>query len=167
MSRRLARDHCEKDRIKKKRIKKVYLICLIVLSICSAVIWISVAVKSAELDKKTEHMVFGKDYFIEDVTIVNKKIFYGNNTAMGVSSDTYFFYYGNDEHKKMEVPYDTYLKYAVGDKIPAYTVDHVRYGYEIESILLTKEHKRNELMKCTGCVSVCCMVLAALFYLFS
>lgn len=160
----LAVDHCEEDRIKKKR---VYLICLIVLSICSAVIWINVAVKSAEFDKKIEHMVFGKDYFIEDVTIVNKKIFYGNSTAMGVSSDTYFFYYGNDEHEKMEVPYDTYLQYAVGDKIQAYTVDHVSYGYEKESILPAKEHKCNEFMKFIGVLTGCCMILVALFYLLS
>ena len=84
----LAVDHCEEDRIKKKR---VYLICLIVLSICS----------------------------------------------------------------------------AVGDKIQAYTVDHVSYGYEKESILPAKEHKCNEFMKFIGVLTGCCMILVALFYLLS
>ena len=165
MAHKLVKNQPEKDGIKKKRLSRVYFICLIVLTICFATVWISVAVTSAKFDKQMEHMVLGKDYFIEDVTIVKKMVDSYSSSELS-TSENYFFYYGHDEQKKMQIPHDIYVQYSIGDKISAYTVDHVYYGYTKESILSKEEFRQNELMKCIGVLLGVGIVAIAIMYWF-
>lgn len=166
MSHKLVRNQPEKDRAKKKRLNRVYVICFIVLTICFVAVWISVAATSAKFEKQMEHMVLGKDYFIEDVTIVKKKVDSYSSSELS-TSENYFFYYGNDEQKKMQIPHDIYDQYAIGDKIPAYTVNHVSYGYTKESILPKEEFRQNELMKCVGVLLGVGIATIAILYWFN
>lgn len=165
MSHKLVKNQPEKDGIKKKRLNRVYFICFIVLTICFAAVWISVAMTSAKFDKQLEHMILGKDYFIEDVTIVKKMVDSYSSSELS-THENYFFYYGNEEQEKMQIPHDIYVQYAIGDKIPAYTVNHVSYGYTKESILPREEFRQNELMKCIGVLLGVGIVTIAILYWF-
>ena len=165
MSHKLVKNQPEKDRIKKKRLNRVYCICLITLTICFAAVWVNVAVTSVKFDKQMEHMVLGKDYFIEDVTIVKKKVDSYSSSELS-TTENYFFYYGNEEQKKMQIPHDIYVQYAIGDKISAYTADHVSYGYTKKSLLPREEFRQNELMKCMGVLLGVGMVTIAILYWF-
>ena len=59
---------------------------------------------------------------------------------------------------------DIYVQYSIGDKISAYTVDHVYYGYTKESILPKEEFRQNELMKCIGVLLGVGIVTIAIMY---
>ena len=53
----------------------------------------------------------------------------------------------------------------MGDSIPAYTTDHVYYGYEKYGILPRNEFRDNELMKAAGAVcGIAICMLACLLY---
>lgn len=163
MSHKLVRNQPEKEGRKKKRLNRIYLFCFIALTISFVTVWVSVSLTSAKFDDQMEDMVLGKDYFIEDVTIVKKKVDSYSSSELS-TNENYFFYYGNDEQKKMQVPHDIYMQYSIGDKIPAYTVNHVYYGYNEESILPKEEFVQNELMKCFGVLLGVGIVTIAILY---
>ena len=95
MSHKLVRNQPAKEGRKKKRLNRIYLFCFIALTISFVTVWVSVSLTSAKFDDQMEDMVLGKDYFIEDVTIVKKKVDSYSSSELS-TNENYFFYYGND-----------------------------------------------------------------------
>ncbi|WP_283684733.1 hypothetical protein [Parablautia sp. Marseille-Q6255] len=143
-----------------KRIWKLCAVLLAVFLILFVFLWTRVAITSAKFEKQMEQMVLGKDYFMEDVAIRKKDTDSSPSGRYG-SSTNYFFYYDTD--KKMQVPEKIYGEYEVGDSIPAYTTDHVYYGYEKYGILPRNEFRDNELMKAAGAVCGIAICMLALY----
>lgn len=154
----------EKKIIKRKRIRKLCAALLAVAILLFLFSWINVAITSLKFQKQMEQMVLGKDYFIEDIVIRKKDTDTYSSSEYSLSTN-YFFYYGTDETKRMQVSGNIFKEYEVGDSIQAYTTDHVYYDYEKDGILPREEFRNNELMKCTGvfCGCVICMLALYLF----
>lgn len=153
----------EAKRIRRKSIRKFLAIILVIVSFLFVFLWTRVAVTSAKLKKQMEQMVLGKDYFIEDV-VIRKKYTYTSPSGKYSLSTNYFFYYDTD--KRMQVSGKIYDEYEVGDRIPAYTTDHVYYGYEKDAILPREEFRNNELNKAVGAFCGCVIVMLALYLFF-
>lgn len=153
----------EAKRIRRKSIRKFLAIILVIVSFLFVFLWTRVAVISAKLKKQMEQMVLGKDYFIEDV-VIRKKYTYTSPSGKYSLSTNYFFYYDTD--KRMQVSGKIYDEYEVGDRIPAYTTDHVYYGYEKDAILPREEFRNNELNKAVGVFCGCVIVMLALYLFF-
>lgn len=115
----------EAKRIRRKKIRKFLAVILVIVSLLFVFFWTRVAVTSAKFKKQMEQMVLGKDYFIEDI-VIKKKYTYTSPSGKYSLSTNYFFYYDTD--KRMQIPVKIYDEYEVGERIPAYTTDHVYYG---------------------------------------
>ena len=125
-------------------------------------IWTKVAITSVKFQKQLEQMVLGKDYFIEDVVIRKKDTDIYSSGKYSLTKN-YFFYYGMDKTKRMQVPESMYKEYQVGDSIPAYTTDHIYYDYEKDGILPREDFRDNELMKANGVICGCVICILALY----
>lgn len=128
---------------------KIRIDVLILLIIDFAAVWTDIFFTSMDLKNQLDSMIEGKDYHVEEI-LITKKDFdtYSPTADSGTDTINYFFYYNNSSQKKMQVSEAVYKKYCVGDKIPAYTTDHVNYFYKKECLL--PERKDNELKKCIG-----------------
>lgn len=136
-----------------KKLNVFHIILLVVLIIAFIINWVDVLRTSLHFNKQLTEMVEGIDYYIEDVTI-NKKDTdsYYSTDDTAVSTTNYYFYYSYSPSKRMFVDRSAYEKYNVGDQVPAYTLDHITYGYTKESLLSDKEYKNNELKKAIGVI---------------
>ena len=114
------------------------------------------------LNKMIAEMVEGIDYYIEDIVITDKETVEDYNGSESGATN-YFFYYGHDTDKRMQVNKKVYSQYNVGDMFPAYTKDHYYYGSTINSVLPKTEYKNNELSK-AGIVTIGCLILLLLIY---
>lgn len=97
---------------------------------------------------------------MEDVTITRKETETYASTTLSMA-ENYFFYYSHDG-QRMEVPRHIYQEYGVGSQIPAYTTDHIHYGYDRDAVLPRDEFRNNEIMKCVGVLlgaGICCLAL--------
>lgn len=165
MSNKLIKPKDQEAKIRKK--KRIWRLCAALLAaaiVLFVFIWTRVAITSVKFQKQMEQMVLGKDYFIEDVVIRKKE----RDTSPGSKyslTTTYFFYYGMDKTKRMQVTGSMYKEYQVGDSIPAYTTDHIYYDYEKDGILPREEFRNNELMKAAG-VFWGCVICMLVLYLF-
>ena len=138
-----------------KKLKKFHYILLIVFILVFIVSWVDVFITSARFEKQLDSMVEGIDYYIEDVQIIKKKSEYlssNNSVGTSVGHTTYYFYYDFQSPKKMFVDREAYQKYNKGDYMPAYTLDHVNYGYTKDTLLPHDRYLRNEMEKAFGCV---------------
>jgi hypothetical protein len=61
---------------------------------------------------------------------------------------------------------DTYKKYNVGDKVNAYTTDHINYGFTKESLLSGTVYRNNELKKCMGVILGAALILYSIWMWF-
>ena len=152
MSNKVAKHQEPKELLTVKQRKVLFWGLLSVMVIAFIAVWANIAVTSHAFNKQMEDMILGEDYFIEDIVITDKR------TESGVSDDdisqNYFFYYHDGKiyeySKRMQVPASVYLEYDVGEKIAAYTNDHIRYSYYKEGILPKDEYTHNEIMKAVG-----------------
>ena len=152
MSNKLAKHQELKELLTVKQRKVLFWGLLSVMVIAFIAVWANIAVTSHAFNKQMEDMILGEDYFIEDIVITDKRI------ESGVSDDdisqNYFFYYHDGKiyeySKHMQVPASVYSEYDVGEKIAAYTNDHIRYSYYKEGILPKDEYTHNEIMKAVG-----------------
>ena len=165
MSNKLVKDKKEPKHILSDKQKKIaYFLCLTVLCIAFAGVWIHIFLTTKAFNKQMEEMVLGNDYFMEEVVITD-------NRSESVESDNtisknYFFYYQNGKkyeyQKRMQVSGDVYSEYHIGDTVMAYTTDHVKYSYYKYGILPDNEFRNNELMKVAGVLlgtAICTMLL--------
>lgn len=94
---------------------------------------------------------------IYDIVITDKETVEDYNGSESGATN-YFFHYGHDTNKRMQVNQKVYSQYNVGDMFPAYTKDHYYYGSTINSVLPKTEYKNNELSK-AGIVTIGCLIL--------
>ena len=127
-------------------------ISLIALLIIFVLLFLKIIVTEISFHKMITEMVEGIDYYIEDIVITDKE-----------TVEDYFFHYGHDTNKRMQVNQKEYSQYNVGDMFPAYTKDHYYYGSTINSVLPKTEYKNNELSK-AGIVTIGCLILLLLIY---
>lgn len=163
MSNKLIKPKDQEAKIRKK--KKIWKLCAALLAVALVLfvfVWTKVAITSVKFQKQLEQMVLGKDYFIEDVVIRKKDTDIYSSGKYSLTKN-YFFYYGMDKTKRMQVPESMYKEYQVGDSIPAYTTDHIYYDYEKDGILPREEFRDNELMKANGVICGCVICLLALY----
>lgn len=134
-----------------KKLNKFHILLLIVLIIAFVINWVDVFLTTSLFNRQLDEMIEGIDYYVEDITLIKKDYdSYYSTPVTVVETTNYYFYYDYKSPKKMFVDKETYSKYAVGDKVPAYTIDHINYGYTKESLLPDKAHKNNELKKAIG-----------------
>lgn len=141
---------------------KIMNISLIVLSIIFVLLFLKIIVTELSFHKMITGMAEGIDYYIEDIVITDKETvedYYGSESG----TTNYFFYYGHDTDKRMQVNKKVYFQYNVGDMFPAYTKDHYYYGATINSVLPKNQYKSNELSK-AGIVIIGCLILLMLIY---
>ena len=130
-------------------------ISLIALSIIFVLLFLKIIVIEISFHKMITEM-------IEDIVITDKETLEDYNGSES-GSTKYFFYYGHDTDKRMQVNQKVYSQYNVGDMFPAYTKDHYYYGSTINSVLPKTEYKNNELSK-AGIVTIGCLILLLLIY---
>ena len=152
MSNKLDKNKKQKEILNRRQKKILFFGILIILMIAFLGVWGKIIVTSNAFKTQMESMVEGKDYFLEDIEITDKRS--EAVTTDDSISENYFFYYQNgrryDYDKRMQVPGKIYSEYHVGDTITAYTTDHVSYSYYKYGILPKKEYTNNEIMKCVG-----------------
>ena len=137
-------------------------ISLIALSIIFVLLFLKIIMTEISFHKIIDGMVEGIDYYIEDIVITDKETVEDYNGSESGSTN-YFFYYGHDTDKRMQVNLEVYSQYNVGDMLPAYTKEHYYYGSTINSVLPKTEYKNNELSK-AGIVTIGCLILLLLIY---
>mgnify|MGYP000133220536 CR=1 FL=1 len=152
MSNKLVKNKKQKEILNRRQKKILFFGILIILMIAFLGVWGKIIVTSNAFKTQMESMVEGKDYFLEDIEITDKRS--EAVTTDDSISENYFFYYQNgrryDYDKRMQVPGKIYSEYHVGDTITAYTTDHVSYSYYKYGILPKNEYTNNEIMKCVG-----------------
>ena len=152
MSNKLDKNKKQKEILNRRQKKIFFFGILIILMIAFLGVWGKIIVTSNAFKTQMESMVEGKDYFLEDIEITDKRS--EAVTTDDSISDNYFFYYQNgrryDYDKRMQVLGKIYSEYHVGDTITAYTTDHVSYSYYKYGILPKNEYTNNEIMKCVG-----------------
>lgn len=98
-------------------------------------------------------MVEGKDYYIENLQVIDKKRIV-DSFGSDDENINYFLYYEKSKKDKIQVSFDMFSKYNIGDKFPVYTIDHNYYGATLKSIL--PNYTNNELSKAiivvVGCI---------------
>lgn len=147
---------------KHQKTRKLCAVSLAGLIVLFLFIWANVAITSFRFQKQLEQMVLGKDYFVEEVVITKKDWETSSSSQFGLTTN-YFFYYGADNSRRMEVSQQLYNEYEAGDSIPAYTTDHVYYDYEKDGILPRDQFRNNELMKAAGALCGCAVGMLALY----
>ena len=152
MSNKLVRRKEANAMLTAKQKKILFWSSLSILIIAFVIVWINVFLKSGAFNKQMNEMVLGKDYYIEDVVITNKRV--EDSSSDNTISHNYFFYYHdgnvNDYSKRMQVPESVYSEYDIGDSITSYTTNHEVYSYYKYGILPKAEYTSNEVMKSVG-----------------
>lgn len=144
----------KKKEIKNKSLEKISNIAIFTI-LCIIFIFLIVKVVSTEIyfNKMMNEMVEGKDYYIENLQVIDKKRIV-DSFGSDDENINYFLYYGNSKKDKIQVSFDMFSKYNIGDKFPAYTIDHNYYGATLKSIL--PNYTNNELSKAiivvVGCI---------------
>lgn len=153
-----------KNKIKdeKRLLGKFVNISLIALSIIFVFLLLKIIMTENSFNKMINSMVEGVDYYIEDIVIADKEAVEDYNGSESGTTN-YFFYYGYSTDKRMQVNWEVYSQYNVGDKFPAYTKDHHYYGSTINSLLPKTEYTNNELSK-AGIALTGCLILLMLIY---
>ena len=155
----------EKPQVYHKNKKIIYFSLLIILCLAFVVIWLDIFMTSLKFNRELHGMIEGRDYYIEEVTITKKDTdsYYGTPDS-SVATTNYFFYYDTSFQKKLFVDHTTYNEFKVGDKIPAYTINHNDYAYTKDGLLLMKSNYRNnEIKKAIGVILGGVLVLKILF----
>jgi len=151
MSNKLIKLQEQKEILNGKQKKILFRGCFIVLFIAFVAVWVNIFLTSHAFNKQMREMVLGKDYYMENVVITDKRV---EDASPDNISQNYFFYYHdgkvNDYHKRMQISGSVYSEYNVGDSITAYTTNHISYSYYKEGILPDMEYSNNELMKAVG-----------------
>lgn len=167
MSNKLVKHQEQKEILAGKQKKILFWVCLIILIIVFVAVWINIFLTSNAFNKQMGEMVFGEDYYMEDVVITDKRA--EDASTDNTISKNYFFYYHNgkvnDYRKRMQIPGSVYSEYNVGDLITAYTADHISYSYYKDGILPDTEYSNNELMKVAGVllgIEICSLTLLGL-----
>lgn len=137
-----------KPKISAKTKTKLFIIGLVILVISFISVWINIIVTSNKIKNELDNMVLGTDYFYENVTIFDKKIYSSTSEGSSVTTYNYVFFYDKSMEKMMPVPEEIYNQYEVKSEIMAYTKDHIHYSYSIEEIL--PEYRNNEMGKAVG-----------------
>ena len=144
----------KKKEIKNKSLEKISNIAIFTI-LCIIFIFLIVKVVSTEIYfyKMMNEMVEGKDYYIENLQVIDKKRIV-DSFGSDDENINYFLYYGNSKKDKIQVSFDMFSKYNIGYKFPAYTIDHNYYGATLKSIL--PNYTNNELSKAiivvVGCI---------------
>lgn len=81
---------------------KIVNISLIVLSIIFVLLFLKIIVTEISFHKMIEEMVEGIDYYIEDIVITDKETVENYNGSESGATN-YFFHYGHDTDKRMQV----------------------------------------------------------------
>lgn len=140
--------------IKNKSLEKISNIAIFTI-LCIIFIFLIVKVVSTEIyfNKMMNEMVEGKDYYIENLQVIDKKRIV-DSFGSDDENINYFLYYEKSKKDKIQVSFDMFSKYNIGDKFPAYTIDHNYYGATLKSIL--PNYTNNELSKAiivvVGCI---------------
>lgn len=141
----------KKKEIKNKSLEKISNITIL----CIIFIFLIVKVVSTEIyfNKMMNEMVEGKDYYIENLQVIDKKRIV-DSFGSDDENINYFLYYEKSKKDKIQVSFDMFSKYNIGDKFTAYTIDHNYYGATLKSIL--PNYTNNELSKAiivvVGCI---------------
>lgn len=144
----------KKKEIKNKSLEKISNIAIFTI-LCIIFIFLIVKVVSTEIyfNKMMNEMVEGKDYYIENLQVIDKKRIV-DSFGSDDENINYFLYYEKSKKDKIQVSFDMFSKYNIGDKFPAYTIDHNYYGVTLKSIL--PNYTNNELSKAiivvVGCI---------------
>lgn len=144
----------KKKEIKNKSLEKISNIAIFTI-LCIIFIFLIVKVVSTEIyfNKMMNEMVEGKDYYIENLQVIDKKRIV-DSFGSDAENINYFLYYEKSKKDKIQVSFDMFSKYNIGDKFPAYTIDHNYYGATLKSIL--PNYTNNELSKAiivvVGCI---------------
>ena len=168
MSKKLAKTKNRKQKavISKNSRKILFSAALCVLVVLFLYVWGSVLITLFKFKEQKKNMVFGRDYFIEEVVITKKATDTYQSSQLS-NNTNYFFYYDNDKKMRMQVPKSIYKQYDVGDKIQAYTTDHIHYDDTTDGVLPQKQFKNNELAKCIGVllgVGICALIFRKYLY---
>lgn len=123
-------------------------ISLIALLIIFVLLFLKIIVTEISFHKMITEMVEGIDYYIEDIVITDKETVEDYNGSESGATN-YFFHYGRDTDKRMQVNQKEY--------------SHYYYGSTINSVLPKTEYKNNELSK-AGIVTIGCLILLLLIY---
>lgn len=134
-----------------KKLNKFHILLFVAFIIAFIVNWVDVFLTTSRFNRQLDEMIEGIDYYVEDITLIKKdcESYYSTPDTV-VETTNYYFYYDYGSPKKMFVDRETYGQYAVGDKVPAYTIDHINYGYTKESLLPDNDHTNNEIKKAIG-----------------
>lgn len=81
---------------------KIVNISLIALSIIFVLLFLKLIVTEISFHKMIAEMVEGIDYYIEDIVITDKETVEDYNGSESGATN-YFFYYGHDTDKRMQV----------------------------------------------------------------
>lgn len=150
----------EENKLKENSRKQALSVMIIILTVVLAFLCVNIVYTSRSMEAQISKMEEGKDYYREPVLISGKKVKTDTtNPDTGTTQERYYLYY-NHTGQKMNVPGKVYEKYRVGDKMQAYTLDHVHYEYEKEMLL--QDYKPNELKKCFAAldaVALCAFIL--------
>lgn len=152
-----------------KKLNIFHVMLLVILIIAFVINWADVFFTSLRFNQQLDAMVEGIDYYIEDITIIKKDSgSYYSTEDTAVNTTNYYFYYSYTPSKRMFVDRTAYEKYSVGEQVPAYTLDHINYGYTKESLLPDKEYRGNELKKANGvilgvCIGIYCFWIWAAY----
>lgn len=144
----------KKKEIKNKSLEKISNIAIFTI-LCIIFIFLIVKVVSTEIyfNKMMNEMVEGKDYYIENLQVIDKKRIV-DSFGSDAENINYFLYYEKSKKDKIQVSFDMFSKYNIGDKFPAYTIGHNYYGATLKSIL--PNYTNNELSKAiivvVGCI---------------
>ena len=136
----------EENKSKENSRKQALSVMIIILTVVLAFLCVNIVYTSRSMKAQISKMEEGKDYYREQVLISGKKVKTDTtNPDTGTTQEWYYLYY-NHTGQKMNVPGKVYEKYQVGDKMQAYTLDHVHYKYKKEMLL--QDYTPNELKKC-------------------
>lgn len=89
---------------------KIVNISLIPLSIIFVLLFLKIIVTEISFHKMIAEMVEGIDYYIEDIVITDKETVEDYNGSESGATN-YFFYYGHDTDKRMQVNKKVYSQY--------------------------------------------------------
>ena len=163
MSNKLIKTSKKSEKITKKQKKFLFSVSLLILTKAFIFVWSRVYLNERTFKERMENMVFGVDYFIEDVPIISKKVETDVNEPI---YENYYFYYrhGNEYQNRMQVPKSIYSEYEAGDTISAYTTDHYNYSYKKEGILPKNQFENNEILKGIGVLLGVGIIVLMIFF---
>lgn len=89
MSNKLVKQPEQKERLNGKQKNFLFRVCLIILIIAFAAVWINIFLTYNAFNKQMDEMVLGVDYYMEDVVITDKRA--EDASVDNAISKNYFF----------------------------------------------------------------------------